>query len=555
MLFNLNTSHSSFRLIDILARRRVLSITLVGILSFGGSWLFSTFRGMPVPLVDDEFSYLLAGDTFAHGRITNPTHPLWESFETFNVLQRPTYMSMHQPGQGIFLALGQVVFGRPIFGVWLSAGLMCAAICWMLYAWVPPRWALIGGLVAVLQFGIFTYWSQSYWGGAVAGIGGALVFGALPRIIKYQRLRDTLFLGLGIGILVNTRPLEGVLFGIPLGCMVLPWKIKWQSLDKRLLIKNVVLPFILLILAIAALTGTYNKKITGNAWEFPHVLVSKLSLVVPVCIWQPLYPQVHYNHKVWTDYFRNWYNWYIIYYHDKRTWKGFTQDMFGDSVKMYTFFLGFPLALPSLPIMMQLFCSRKTAGRYFISLCIILFLFGMITYRVKAYFIASLTCFAVLLITIGLRGFFWLNFRQKQIGPTLIICLISLQLLLNIIFTPQQVVVSLARNIQSSSVIPAKAGIFNRIDLPPSFTREELKNILMKRGGKYLVIVKYPLWHNYFWEWVHNDADIDHSPIVWAREMDEEHHKKLLEYFKDRQVLFIDVCWDMPDFFRYDARQ
>lgn len=155
-------SKQLFAVIDTLARRRFMSILVVFFLSFGGSWLWSLCRGVPIPYIHDEYSFLLAGDTFAHGRLTNPAHPMWAHFETINVLQHPTYMSKYPPGQGFFLASGEVLFGHPIYGVWLSAGLMCAAICWMLYGWVSPRWALIGGLVAVLQFGIFTYWSQSY---------------------------------------------------------------------------------------------------------------------------------------------------------------------------------------------------------------------------------------------------------------------------------------------------------------------------------------------------------------------------------------------------------
>src|SRR5688572_11642553 len=166
--------------VDAIARRRALAIALCGLLSVAGSITVGAVFKWPDPKEHDELCYLLAADTFAHGRLTNPTHPMWKFFDTFHVLQQPTYASKFPPAQGLFLAAGQLVFGHPIAGLWISGGLMAAAICWMLYGFRPERWALVGGLVATARFGLASYWTQSYWGGAVAVIGGALVFGATP---------------------------------------------------------------------------------------------------------------------------------------------------------------------------------------------------------------------------------------------------------------------------------------------------------------------------------------------------------------------------------------
>jgi hypothetical protein len=80
----------------------------------------------------------------------------------------------------------------------------------MLQGWLPPKYALLGGFFALLQFSITHYWVDSYWAGAVAAMGGALVFGAFPRLARNGTVSAACAASIGMAILANSRPLEGL---------------------------------------------------------------------------------------------------------------------------------------------------------------------------------------------------------------------------------------------------------------------------------------------------------------------------------------------------------
>src|SRR5579862_4063690 len=211
----------------------------------------------PIPSanVTDDFSYLLLADTLRHFRLANPAHPLHQFFETFFVLQQPTYSSIYPIGQGLALAIGNAIFATPWAGVVLSTAAFCALCYWMLRAWTTPAWSLLGGLFAVFEFGPLCQWMNTYWGGSLAAAAGCLVFGSLPRLRAHPTARNAAILALGLSINLLTRPYESVFLIVASLLFLVP--------DLARLTKPLITAAALLIPALA-ITALQNYRVTGH---------------------------------------------------------------------------------------------------------------------------------------------------------------------------------------------------------------------------------------------------------------------------------------------------
>jgi hypothetical protein len=483
---------------------------------------------VPVPGIHDEFSYLLLGETLAHGRLANPTHPMWVSFESFHINWVPVYSSKYPVGQGIVLAVGELL-GHPWIGVLLSVGLMCATILWMLQAWLPARWAFLGAVLVALKFGIASYWVNSYWGGAVAAIGGALVLGAMPRLVLHARVREALLLGLGLAILANSRPYEGLFFSLPVGVWFL-WWIAGKTSSKvsfRDRIRRILLPLSAVLALTFAFMGYYNWRLTGNALLFPHVLNSQTYRSAGLFLWEHARPPLEYHNQQFEDFYNGWeHEDYQNTWHD--IWKVSVEKL-RRSASTY-FWWGAILLLPGVPFA---FFDRK------MRLPLIVFLLVSAGFLTEIWsmphYAAPLTCVIFLLVVQAIRHLRTMKLARRPIGIALSWAVIFL--LANDVrsFVSRRVCDPLQWTCQGD---PSRAAIAEKLSHTP---------------GKHLILVRYEEDHNLHDEWVYNGAEIDSAKVLWARELDAEQNEKLFAYFKDRQVWLVEPDKDNSELIPYSA--
>ncbi len=496
-----------------LARQRSVALLAIGVASLGTSLLLGLSLRWPRPYIHDEFSYLLAADTFAHGRVSNPTPPLSTHFETAHVLVRPTYVSKYPPAQGLFLAAGLVATGYPVVGVWLATALACMAIGWMLQGWVRPRWALMGGGFAVWHPTIIE-WSQTFWGGSIAVLGGALVMGSVRRLARPQsRRRDAAALGIGVVLLANSRPFEGLVLSLLAALAWLSWKLGPEGRKVATLYLRLGAPLVAVLVVAGLSMGFYNVRTTGSATRMPYMLHEATYAITPPFLWLPLRPEPVYPDRALRELHVEFESASYVDQHRTDRWLRVFVGRMGVYLKTYLPLIGMALPLAALP---RCWNDRWTRRALFIALG---FSMAMASETwMQRHYAAPLFALVIYLLLQGVRQTRVGRYRGRRVGGWAL-GLLGLMSVTGLI-------VACVNLVGLDHDAPWKSQMDRRRSIQAG---------LEQSGGRHLLIVRYDDDHVPHAEWVFNPADMETTRVLWARDLGAERNRHLLATYRDRR--------------------
>ena len=474
------------------------------------------------PLVTDEFSYLLAADTFTHGRLANPPHPLRIFFETPHVNQTPTYASMYPPGQGLILAVGTLLFGHPIAGQWLASAVLTGLIYWALRGYLPSSWALLGAGLCAMRIATFSCWANSYYMGTPSAIGGALVIGALPRITRRRSAASAVALGAGFVILANTRPFEGFLLSI--GAFIfLSKEILRSKGEGWRMFRRISLPLLLTVIPGAIGTAYYNFRVNGNPFLFGYQ-INMARHGLAVFPWQSTHAEVVLPQAI----LRAFYDSQHAVFLNALTPHGFFLKLIDGFGKFWRFYIGPVMSLAAVGLVFTLRDRRMTAPWFAVASLVPAVLLN--AFNAPHYVAPGTAAFYVLLVQ-SLRHLrcvrSWrFGFQTAAVIPVVAAVMFSFRLAAEPLRTEWF----------KEEPSPSWCMCYRR-----NTDRAVVKRQLSAQPGKHLAIVRYESSHNSYVGWVYNEADIDSARIVWAHDLGKEKNLDLLRNYHDRTVWLIEV--------------
>jgi hypothetical protein len=439
---------------------------------------------------------------------------------------------MYFPGQGLLLAASKLLFGNPWIGLLLASALMCAALCWMLQAWLPPSWALLGGAIAVLRLGVFSYWTNTYHAaGSLAALGGALILGGLPRLMKTARFRYALLMGIGIAILALTRPYEGILMCLPVGFVLARWMWKGKNRPSKAAMARLAAAPLLLGMAAVAWMGYYDYRAFANPLTPPYAVDRATYAIAPYYVWQSPRPEPHYRYREMRSFYEKKKG-EMGFYTQIHSLMGFVPRTLEKVSFVFLFYAGFTFLIP-LIMVGRVFRDRRV--RFLVASVLVLAGGMVIEIFILAHYVAP---FVAAFYAIGLQAMRHLRVWRPEGKPaglaivrfTLVSCVL---------------LAGIRAFAQPLGIAPSEwpASDWNWVWFGPQHygvERAQIEARLSKLPGGQLAIVRYGPDHNPLDEWVYNGPEIDSSKVIWARDGGLASDAELIRYYRDRRVWLVE---------------
>jgi hypothetical protein len=438
--------------------------------------------------------------------VSNPVHPFWPFFESLHILMQPHYVSAYFPGQAVWLAAGRMLTGSAWAGVLGQCAAFLLALYWMLRGWMPSRWALFGVVLAGLRFAIGSYWVNAYHGGFMPAIGGALVAGAFFRIEKKADVTQGLVLGVGLAALAATRPMEGALYSIPF-VAVLAWEFRRNAI--ALLVAGVP------VAICAGALCIYSSHITGSPFVTAYQIEQK-TYGWPRSVAFLNAPPVENRNIEFANYYK-----YEVSEREKVDGPVHFLEFLTFRLQEYwRFFLGPALTIPLLMIK-QVWRGRR------------MLLIGvggglaavLLEGAASPHYLAPA---AAVLIAIVVECC-----RHLQASRVYIVRLlpIAMALVLTLRIGAQTLGLPYTQKLNFQSWCCRVEG---------NQSKARIAEALALIPGNHLVFVRAKTDENNLLQWIYNDADIDQSKVVWARDLGTEKDGELMRYYEGRRIWMVD---------------
>jgi hypothetical protein len=372
------------------------------------------------------------------------------------------------------------------------------------------------------RIGLFSYWMNSYYNASLPAAAGALVAGALPRLLRSPSSSVAAAMGLGALVLANSRPYEGFLL-CSTAAVILLVKMCTDRGWRSEFLRRAVLPLVLFVGIGGATMAYYNWRVYGSPWTLPYTSNRTTYAVAPMFVWQTPRPMPEYRHQVMRDFFVGY---ELSLFRKATEGYGIPLNWLLEFLRSWVFFLFPLLSFAFLVGLGWLVTDRE------IRLAWILFL--------------------VSVAGLGLLAFFMAHYVAAAVTTFYVLLMQSMRLARLRLWSSRSCGVAVVRNIAVAAVvitIIAPAYVSPNFQLgetwyyafPPIPGREDIIHKLDLQPGRDLVIVHYRPDHPPMNEWVYNEADIDAAGIVWAREMDAANNRDLISYFKGRRVWLLDA--------------